>query len=37
MTDSVYVCRRIGDHVIYEDAVEGMCDWVDPEDAGIGS
>jgi hypothetical protein len=33
---SVYVCRRIGDLVIDEDSMEGMCDWVDSEDARPG-
>lgn len=29
----VYVCRRLTELEIDEDCLNGMCEWVDPEDA----
>ena len=34
--NSVFVCRRICDLDVNEVSVEGMCHWVDPEDARPG-
>jgi hypothetical protein len=28
-----YACRRIGELEIEEDAIYGMCEWLDPDDA----
>jgi hypothetical protein len=33
MDRKAYTCRRIGELAIEEDAVYGMCEWVDPAEA----